>query len=260
MAEIIYLFGAGINRTVRWQDLQPPLATDFFQQAFKHHRIGQVHYREKIKPIIDYIHRFWKLSIQDLETGPFDLEACYTLIQLQALDARLKGDRDAMLLLSEIEYRLTALLAEYLSDFKHFTHTSGAFRLLGEIIYAEKPAVLTFNYDTLLESAIESASRPSANIPAQFWGAAQRMYEVSDEELPYSHYNWNRSLAYGVKFDEVQLSRSGIPTFVSAERFYSHQESRDSEKMRVEQAAPVKLMFECAIQTYNLPKVPLAFH
>ena len=30
--------------------------------------------------------------------------------------------------------------------------------------------------------------------------------------------------------------------------------------MPVEQAAPVKLMFECAIQTYNLPQVPLAFY
>ena len=35
MPENVYIFGAGINRGVNdWHGLVPPLATDFFQQAF----------------------------------------------------------------------------------------------------------------------------------------------------------------------------------------------------------------------------------
>ena len=72
------------------------------------------------------------------------------------------------------------------------------------MIYTEKPAVLTFNYDTLLESAIESASHVRAKAPASL-PRKNTIIDVSDEELSYSHFNWNRPLAYGVKFDEVEL-------------------------------------------------------
>ena len=149
MAEIVYILGAGINYGIRdWHGNRPPLATDFFQQALKHPKTGSDRYRERLKALFDYIQRFWKLSVEQLESTPFDLEACYTLIQLQAVEARLQKDRDKLILLSELEYRLTTLLAEYLSELASFTHSSASFRVLGNIIYAEKPAVLTFNYDT----------------------------------------------------------------------------------------------------------------
>jgi hypothetical protein len=132
-----------------------------------------------------------------------------------------KNDKDTLLLL-QIERQLTALLTEYLSKFEPLPYNSESFRFFGEIIYKEKPTVLTFNYDTLLESTIESASMCNHNVPTSYLRKPLTTGEVPNEELPYSHFTWNRPLAYGIKFDEVQLKRAGLPPIVSGQRFYSH--------------------------------------
>lgn len=223
MADTVYVFGAGINRSIQdWHGLVPPLTTDFFQQALRHPRIGDDHYKEKIKPVFEYIAKYWKLTPKELESEPFDIESCFTLLELQSQEVLSKNDRNAFILLAETNYRLTGMLAEYLSDFEHFTYSSDSFRLLGKMIYDERPAILTFNYDTLLESAIESASGVNVKIPPSFRGRPPESNDIPDEELAYSHMNWNRPLGYGVKFDEVQLHRAGTYAFAAGERFYSH--------------------------------------
>ena len=221
MSEIVYLFGAGINRGITdWDGLEPPLVTDFFQQVFHSEKYLSEHYLKKIQDLTEFIKKFWKLTKEDLKQIPFDLEACFTLIQLQSLEAQQKGDRDTTILLSKLEYQLTSLLAEFLSEFEHFTHTSDSFGQLGKVLYKEKPLIITFNYDTLLESAIESASSVNQNIPKSFKGAPPEEDTIPEAELVYSHFNWNRPLAYGVKFDLVQLQRAGISTYVEGEKFY----------------------------------------
>lgn len=184
MADTVFLFGAGINKTVHdWDGLAPPLAMDFFQQALRHRRIGDDHYKEKLKPVFEYIEKYWKLTPKELEAEPFDIEACFTLLELQAQDERSKNGRDAFILIAEANYRLTVMLAEYLSDFEHFIHSSDSFRLLGKIIHDERAAVLTFNYDTLLESTIESASGVTTEIPSSFMRPSPESNEIPDDEL-----------------------------------------------------------------------------
>ncbi len=197
MADTVYLFGAGINRSIRdWDGLVPPLSTDFFQQALRHHRIRDDHYKEKLRPVFEYIAKYWRLTPKELESEAFDIESCFTLLELQSQEVLSKNDRDAFIPLAETNYRLTVMLAEYLSDFEHFTHSSDSFGLLGKIIHDEKPAILTFNYDTLLESAIESASGVNARIPPSFRGRPLESNDIPDDELAYSHMNWNRPLGY----------------------------------------------------------------
>jgi len=223
MADTVYLFGAGINKTVSDRDgLVPPLSMDFFQQALRHRRIGDDHYKDKIKPVFDYIAKYWKLTPKELESEPFDIEACFTLLELQTQSARSKNDRDVFIPLAEVNYRLIVMLAEYLSDFEYYIYNSDSFRLLGKIIHDEKPAVLTLNYDTLLESTIESASGVTTKIPPSFMNFSPESKDIPDDELAYSHMNWNRPLGYGVKFDEVQLHRAGTYVFTAGERFYYH--------------------------------------
>jgi len=227
MAEIVYLFGAGINRGVQdWDGLRPPLATDFFLQALKHHRIADDHYLAVVQSVFDYIKQYWKLSVDDLKHVPFDLEECYTLLQLQSAEAKRNGDHDSYVRLLEIAYRLTIMFAEYLAELEVFASGHGAFRALGLILYKEKPTIITFNYDTLLESVIESASGVTATVPESYRGRPPEHGDVPDGELPYSHYGWNRPLAYGVQFDEVQLQRAGITALVPGTRFYSHPENQ----------------------------------
>jgi len=223
MADIVYILGAGINRGIKdWNGLAPPLAKDFFQQALRHPRIGDDHYRDRLKLVFAYIEKYWKISSKDLESVEFDIESCFTMLELQSKEALSNNDRETFVSLVEINYRLIVMLAEYLSEFEHFTHTSEPFKLFGQRIYDESSAVLTFNYDTLLESALESASGVNINIPTPFIGRSPESNEISDEELPYSHMNWNRPLVYGVEFDEVQLHRAGTYAFATGERFYAH--------------------------------------
>ena len=189
------MFGAGINRGVKdWHGLVPPLATDFFQQALKSDKYNSEHYLSRIKNLTAYIKRYWKLSVDELRLVPFDLESCYTMIQLQSLEASLKGENEKVIDLVNIEYQLTAILAEFLSEFEHFTFTSDSFSNLGKIIYSEKASVITFNYDTLLEASIGSASGVNPNVPKEFKGLPPDNGEVSDAELAYSHLKWNRPL------------------------------------------------------------------
>lgn len=221
------MFGAGINRGVTdWHGLVPPLATDFFQQVLKSDKYNSEHYLSQINNLTDYIKRYWKLSVDNLRLVPFDLESCYTMIQLQSLEALLKGENEKVIDLAKIEYQLTAILAEFLSEFEHFTFRSDSFSALGKIIYSEKSSVITFNYDTLLEAAIGSASGVNLNVPKDFKGLPPNNGEVSDAELAYSHLNWNSSVAYGVKFDEVQLQHAGISTFAPGDRFYGHPDNK----------------------------------
>ena len=226
MPKVVYLFGAGINRGISDHDgVVPPLATDLFVQALKMSRLGDDHYLEKITPVFKYIQKYWKLNREDLANNHFDLEACYTLLELQLNEAKASGNHDDIVTLQDTVLKLTILFAETLQEFEHSIHNSNAFRILGEIIYSENADVLTFNYDTLIESAIESASRVSGSAPPTYRGRPHESGEISAEEICYSHFNWNRPLSYGVKFDEVMLHRAGISTYVDGERFYdSHSE------------------------------------
>ena len=157
---------------------------------------------------------------------PFDLESCYTMIQIQSLEASLKEENEKVIDLAKIEYQLTAILSEFLSEFERFTFRADSFSALGTIIYSEKASVITFNYDTLLEASIGSASGVNTNVPKEFIQLIPDNGEVSDAELAYSHLNWNSPLAYGVTFDEVQLQRAGVSTFVPGDRFYGHPDNK----------------------------------
>ena len=221
MTKVVYLFGAGINRGISDHNgVVPPLATDLFVQAMKMNRLGDAHYLEKIAPVFEYIQKYWKLNREDLASNHFDLEACYTLLELQLNEAKASGSHDDIVTLQDTILKLTILFAETLQEFEHSIHNSNAFRALGGIIYSENADVLTFNYDTLIESSIESASGMPGSRPSTYKGRPHESGEISEEEIRYSHFNWNRPLSYGVKFDEVLLHRAGISTYVDGDRFY----------------------------------------
>lgn len=221
MSKTVYLFGAGINRGIKnHEGVAPPLATDLFVQAMKCRTFGHENYLQKIKPVFEYIQRYWKLEHGDLANHNFDLEACYTLLELQLNEAKATANHDEILKLQDIILKLTIFFAETLQEFEHTIYNSHSYIQLGQIIYSENADVLTFNYDTLIESSIESASRVSGSVPPTYKGRPHNTGEITEEEIRYSHFNWNRPLSYGVKFDEVRLQRAGIPTYVGGDTFY----------------------------------------
>lgn len=220
MSETVYLLGAGVNRGSRdWNGIQPPLTGDFFQQALRHPRFSRPWYLDQLTPLFSYIARYWHRNKQSLEEHPFDLEECYTLLHRQREDAHRRNDRDAQVELIEIEMLLTRWFSEFLGRFFDPDSHSSPIALLAKQILGEKACVLTFNYDTLLEQSIESASGVNRTPPASMLADEP----ISDDDLVYSHHNWNRSRAYGIQFDEVQLHRAGLQMFATGERFYGHQ-------------------------------------
>lgn len=55
--------------------------------------------------------------------------------------------------------------------------------------------------DTIIESALEEVAGDTKQPPPKDGRGP-------DAHLPYSDYEWNRALAYGVRFDEVNLQQT----------------------------------------------------
>lgn len=87
---------------------------------------------------------------------------------------------------------------------------------IGRRVLAERAAVLTFSYDTIVESAIETEAGATEQAPPKDG-------RVPDKQLPYSDSKWNRALGYGVRFDEVYLQQTkAVLESVDRDRFYGH--------------------------------------
>lgn len=223
LAEIAYVIGAGVNQSVKdWEGLRPPLATNFFQTALRSRKFSDDDYSERIRPLYEYIEQNWGKTKSHLLAEPLNLEEVFTRLGLQRKEARGPGDEEQRGRLLNVEILLKRFLAEFLADFDDFARDSKTMRTFGQILHRERPAILTFNYDCILEGVLESASGLRTDMPRPGVRPSGVGGAVTDEELSYSHCKWNRALAYGIRFDEVQLQRPGFPIFVDRTRFYGH--------------------------------------
>jgi len=228
MGETVYLLGAGTNQTIKsWAGQSPPLIDNFFRVALSIDKYRSEKYLKQLKRVYDYIERYWKMSVDDLASGRFDLEECFTLVGLQLIDAISKGNLEDVDELRWVQYLLKSFLAEVLTEFEHDVHRSGEMRLLGNILWAERATVLTFNYDTIIEEVIKSASgvNPKAypKCVRDFMKGSMNDddKEIPDEVLAASHCRWADPLGYGIRFDEVTLPIAGVPIRVDGKRYYS---------------------------------------
>jgi len=228
MGEITYLLGAGINRSVRGPDgLLPPLAHDFFRQALRHPLISHKLILELITPLFDFIEKYWHMTQDELKDNDFDLEECFTLLELQRRDAVRSKDQDAFVSTSRLEWFLTQLLLDYMSEVEHWFFNSAEFQAFGKRLFLERATVITFNYDSLLESAIEAASPPRLDAIKALSARDPMDNVISDEDIGYSFREWNPYVAYKVKFDEVELLTPGITRMVEGTRYYGHARNQE---------------------------------
>jgi hypothetical protein len=213
--DTIYLLGAGFNRCLRDSEGRtPPLVREFFQVGLQLPRLRSDQYRRRLESVLAYIERHWSYGVEDLQQREFNIEDLLTKID-EEVDAAEDMDEKAHLM--GLQLRIEWFIAEVLSEFRIYLGEDHLMRRFGRRVLAEHATVISFNYDTLLEEAIEGASMVnsstvSISMPGQ---------PVSESELRYSHYNWNRPLAYSIHFDDVKLQRAGTPTFVPGSRFYS---------------------------------------
>lgn len=93
MKEVVYILGAGINQVVKdHEGHSPPMLNNFFNIALKKRKFSDNHYSERIQEVYDYINEYFRKDKNDLVDSPFDLELCFTLIERQIREARLKQD------------------------------------------------------------------------------------------------------------------------------------------------------------------------
>jgi hypothetical protein len=165
-----------------------------------------------------YIDEYWKRDPANLERNNFDLEEFLTFIEMQLAEANKKQDKKLKEQLADIRFLLIkffyCVLHEFESDLNGFLDypsypkkileliDCSYFKKLGQLLWKEKPTILTFNYDTFIESAIERASGKTS---IENHTTNRFQSQVKESELDYSYWNWNRALAYGIKFDETML-------------------------------------------------------
>lgn len=226
--ETTYVLGAGVNQAIYAIDYlaSPPLLNNFFQIALSISTYNNAAYTEKIRDVYAYIFKYWKKSQIDLERSPFNLEECFTLIESQIHEANSELTRNNLL---RIQYKLKTFVAEVLYGFSHYEMASRLMRQFGEILFIEKPMIITFNYDNFIESVIEVASRMSST-PNPYRKNRELLFQsrISLEEIQYSPFNWKRQLCYGVKFDEVQVP-IGLPVgfkYAEGDQYYSHRDNK----------------------------------
>jgi hypothetical protein len=251
----VYILGAGVNKAIKVKHdvkriseanknvniVSPPLSTNFFGEAFsmRNRSLGEeAIFDPEYKLLWSYIDEYWKRNPTNLERNKFDLEEFLTFIELQLADANKKRDKRLKEQLANIRFLqikfLYCVLHEFESDLNGFLDYPSDpkeildlvdcfyFKKLGQLLWKEKPTIITFNYDTFIESAIERASGKgfSKNSTTNRFQS-----QVKENELDYSYWNWNRALAYGIKFDETMLYDKAIGNkrkFFEGNTFYEN--------------------------------------
>jgi hypothetical protein len=222
LPNVVYLFGAGVNQVVEdWDGVSPPLLNNFFNVALSMKRFRDDFYSKQLESVYRYIEKYFRKTKDELAKSPFDLEICFTLLDRQIKRAQSEKKNEEFQELIKINFQLIAFIAEVLSEFEYFAVMSYIMRNLARVIFYEKPVILSFNYDCLMEAVLETMSGVNPNVPKSFSERTRETEELSDDLLTYSYCKWNKPLAYGFRFDEIELQQAGISRFVKGSRFYS---------------------------------------
>lgn len=220
-----YLVGAGINRDVLGPERQPlPVGRDFFRYVLEQPRFSSDHARTQLTPLWEFIGRYWHQERDALRRGELDLEECFAFVELQRREAHAAGDIARLRSASQLEFLLGGLLAESFAQVDHWHFFAPPYRELGRRIYEERAAVLTFNYDTLLETAIQRGSPVIAGATSVLRARDSEGQIPDDAPAPRA---WDPLLAYKVHFDELAL-KSGSSLPVGGDRYYAPLATREA--------------------------------
>lgn len=174
-----YLIGAGINKCIKGGDgISPPLSKSFFSTLFERDKYSKEYYINKFYPVFRYIEKYWRLKPEKLAKSHFDVGECFTLLQLQILEALEEERYEDSYELININSLFKIMFIENLYPFQRFVEQSQAMVQFGKSVYEKGDSVITFNYDCNLERAIEYGTGVSVE----------------------------NSQCYGVNFDEIKMN------------------------------------------------------
>jgi hypothetical protein len=224
MAEVVYVLGAGFSCSILdpSRGMRAPLARNFFQVLLGARgmpgRLDGIRRRLFVDVLLEEIQRYWHLDFDALKSTPFDIEECLTIFESQLLDHPLP---DRELALHRARFALLNLLLMHLGELSHGGHGPVGHQF-GSDVLASGADVLTFNYDSLAEELIGSASGIGPKTQPIRRSNSYPDEPVLDEDLDASHLSWKAALACGFKFDELSLPIAGVSKHVAGDRYYRH--------------------------------------
>jgi hypothetical protein len=225
--ETIYIVGAGANRCIYDRHgHSPPLIYDVFKTALKKGLLRPGLSDQSTDSALKFVTRLKGLSTEQMRFHEVNFEEVMDAVIKAFSNARTESDRRESLLTYG---GLHKILERTITAFERAGVWSKPMERLGKIIVEERAAVLTFNYDIILEDVIGLAAGGDRRPIAFGEGLAYRKAEQDAFEKglltafpfrDFSIWNWRRELAYGVPFYEVQPTISTHLRTVSGEEFY----------------------------------------
>jgi len=214
----VYVLGAGVNKILHYignnNCYSAPVNNDFFKILFGidlDRSILTKYYYDHCKLLSDYIFDNWGKNKQQLITDGLNLEELYTKIQDHRIEAESKGNDEELERLDYVYTLINRLFLAVLTLFKGSPYYSDEFLKFGRLLYKEEPTIITFNYDNFVERSIEVASG-----------------EIKNSDPFGFKWNWNKALAYGIKFDEIVYDNKKQNNIkLSGEEFYSNNKLYD---------------------------------
>lgn len=231
MSDVVYVLGAGVNRIISWPGGgKPPLAVDFFQQYLGNWNPEN---GESGVPseFAAYIERYFKRTLIDLKNQPFDMEECFTLLDLQSREAVINGDKDELIRLKNIVRQFVDIFAVYLEHFSALASTYKALIMMANDVLHNNGTIITFNYDTILESVMMKASgttiEPEFMYYLEFFNNPLRLAIITAPG--YRKHIWEHTLGYGVVFDKlippnithISIGPGTLDAFTEGTEYYS---------------------------------------
>ncbi len=218
----VFLLGAGFNQELfDWDGLNPPLAKNFFQLIGRSPRY-EGHFRKNLAKVFKFIEKFWKINEKEVISREIDLEKLLTFIDLKIEELYEKEKFANLEDYIQVQNSLVETFISFLQTFDHQNVRNDIYIKFGRKIFNQKPDIISFNYDLYLEQILQLASGIRMPIPDIFKDAHKMAdYNLPEELLKYSHFNYNIPVSYGVKFDIVGLHMAGPTKFEYKDKFYN---------------------------------------
>ncbi len=209
----IYVLGAGFNQYVEDDNnLKPPLINNFFQIFLKKF-CNNSDVLDKNEHLFNFIKAYYKNSKKDLKKKGFNLEDIFTHFDLRGdillneLDKLNSNTTYYKKRLPEykanfdLNFRMKGNFAHLLHEFETHCIKSEVLLHFGRKIYVEKPIILTFNYDCILEAIIE------------------KVLGAYEDPSVLNKTNKEIDVSYGIKFNIVNLYNIPNPNLVDRKKF-----------------------------------------
>jgi hypothetical protein len=240
MRDTLFVIGAGVNRCIRSERIgTPPLARDLFSSSLRSVQRVMAYTGSPYnlpgpeRAYLDSWNRIWEsvsfisdefgISKDELFVKPFNIEDLFTRLELREREARDRANQELVATLIGHQQTVVSLLAIQLERFTPVAEASRPFRALARRIHNWNAGVLTFNYDTLLERALEVTSGPGRRLRKR---DAVEIHDVADgrrgfADLAFTPWKWDRRLAYHLPFDLVTLPGGNIPpVIINGKQYY----------------------------------------